>query len=90
VREALALAVGEAAAARAELVDDVKLPAKVARSVKRAVAARERADELHADAQKATVLLARELTHEYGLSVRDAADLLGVSHQRIQQLKTSR
>ena len=88
VREALALAVGDAAAARAELVDDVRLPAKLLRSLKRASAARARADELYADAQKATVLLAKELTHQYGLSVRDAAAMLGVSHQRIQQLKT--
>ena len=69
-------------------MDDVKLPAKLLRSLKRATAARERADELYADAQKATVLLAKELTHQYGLSVRDAAAMLGVSHQRIQQLKT--
>jgi predicted RNase H-like HicB family nuclease len=87
VREALALAIGDAEAARAVLVDDVRLPAAVRRAVKGAASARAKADQLHAAAQEATVALARELTRRHGLSVRDAAQLLGVSHQRIQQLK---
>lgn len=87
VREALALAIGDEAAALARLVDDVRLPIAVKKAVKGAVAARARADELYAEAQEATVVLAKELTRQYGLSVRDAAELLGVSHQRIQQLK---
>jgi predicted RNase H-like HicB family nuclease len=87
VREALALAIGDAEAARAVLVDDVRLPAALRRAVKGAAAARAKADELHAAAQEATTALARELTRRHGLSVRDAAQLLGVSHQRIQQLK---
>lgn len=87
VREALALAIGEAAAARARFVDDVRLPAAVTKAVKSAAATRARAEELQAEAQQVTASLAKELTRQYGLSVRDAAELLGVSHQRIQQLK---
>lgn len=87
VREALALAVGDVAAAQAELVDDVKLPPAVKKAVKEAATIRARADELHAEAREATVSLAKELTRRYGLSVRDAARLLGVSHQRVQQVK---
>jgi predicted RNase H-like HicB family nuclease len=90
VREALSLVVGEAAAERANLVDDVKLPADVKRAVRRAVATRTRADKLQAAAQDATRALVKELTRRYGLSVRDAADLLGVSHQRVQQIKAAR
>lgn len=87
VREALALAIGGAAAARARFVDDVTLPAALKKAVKGAAATRARAEELHAEAQQVTASLAKELTRQYGLSVRDAAELLGVSHQRIQQLK---
>lgn len=87
VREALALAVGDVAAAQAELVDDVKLPPAVKKAVKEAATIRARADQLHAEAREATVSLAKELTRRYGLSVRDAARLLGVSHQRVQQVK---
>ncbi len=87
VREALSLAIGDEAAERAELVDDVRLPANVKRAVRRAVATRARAEKLQAAAQSATRALVKDLTRRYGLSVRDAADLLGVSHQRVQQLK---
>lgn len=90
VREALSLAVGDEAAERAELVDDVRLPADLKRAVRRAVVTRAKADKLQAAAQEATRTLVKELTRRYGLSVRDAADLLGVSHQRVQQLKGAR
>jgi len=90
VREALSLAIGDEAAERADLVDDVKLPAEVKRAVRRAVATRTRAERLQAAAQDATRTLVKELTRRYGLSLRDAADLLGISHQRVQQLKAAR
>jgi len=86
VREALSLAIGDAAAARAEFVDDIKLPADVRRVVKQATAARARLDEVQSKAVAATAAAASVLTRKFGLSVRDAAEMLGVSHQRIQQL----
>ena len=43
-------------------------------------------DEVQSKAVAATAAAASVLTRKFGLSVRDAAEMLGVSHQRIQQL----
>lgn len=86
VREALSLAIGDEAAETAELVDNVKLPPDVRKAVSRARAARSRLESLQDEAQKTTASAARELRRRLGLSVRDVADLLGISHQRVQQL----
>lgn len=47
--------------------------------------AREQAQELERQAQEETRVLAKELK-DAGVSVRDTAEFLGVSHQRIHQL----
>jgi predicted RNase H-like HicB family nuclease len=86
VREALALAVGDAAAEAAELVDQVRLPGETRRLVARATAARSKLDAVQAEAQQSTATAVRELRRRLGLSIRDIADLLGISHQRVQQL----
>jgi predicted RNase H-like HicB family nuclease len=54
-------------------------------SIARAQRARERADEALDRARAAMETAARELTAA-GYSRRDAATLLGISHQRVQQL----
>jgi predicted RNase H-like HicB family nuclease len=84
IREALALYVDDAATA--ELVDDIAVPADLRKAIrdlkkKQAQVLREQteaANELRALAKKL-------LTHEE-LSVRDAAEILGLSHQRVNQL----
>jgi len=86
VREALALAVGDAAADAAEFVDDVRLPGDARKVVARAIAARSKLDAVQAEAQETTATAVRELRKRLGLSVRDIAELLGISHQRVQQL----
>ena len=86
IRDALALFVGTAEAARAELVDEVKLPADARKLVARAASARLKLESLQAEAQEATATAVRDLSKRLGLSVRDIADLLGISHQRVQQL----
>jgi predicted RNase H-like HicB family nuclease len=85
VREALAAWLDRDAGSltiTAELPPDVTL---LARDVSEARHAAERAG---ADAQRATVDAVKRLT-EMGLSRRDAAEVLGISHQRVQQLLAS-
>jgi len=84
IREALALWVDDAD--QAELSFDVRLPREAARSVARARTVRDAADRAQREALDVTRRTATELTRSSRLSIRDAAELLGVSHQRIQQL----
>jgi predicted RNase H-like HicB family nuclease len=70
---------------------DVRLPKNYATLADRAVALRSQADQVHQQAAAATKQAAIQLVKEVGLTVRDAAEILGVSFQRVQQLvgKTS-
>jgi len=84
IREALGLFVE--GASEADLADQVQLPQRVRAAVKlhvqqaqKLVAARERAREATA---RAVSILAEEL----GLSVRDTGAVLGMTHQRVQQI----
>jgi predicted RNase H-like HicB family nuclease len=86
IREALALYVDEAVARKATLVDDVRLGGGVTRVVRRVAAARRKADAVQAKVQQDTRDAVKELTGRLGLSVRDAAEVLGISYQRVQQL----
>ncbi len=86
VREALALAIGDEAAERATLVDDVRVPVAVKRALAALEKARRREVEASAQARKAAVSVVRELTEHLRLSRRDAAALTGYSFQRIHQL----
>ena len=63
----------------------VKLPARVRRITDTARRRRERARGAEAEAAAATRDAARALV-ESGLSRRDAAEVLGLSHQRVDQL----
>jgi len=62
------------------------LPEELARAVADAGATRSQAAELSDRAQKLTAHAARALVSDFGMSVRDAAQLLQVSHQRVHQL----
>jgi hypothetical protein len=69
-----------------DLVEDVQLPEPIKSLVSHARAERKKA---HA-AQQAAVASSRQaagiLVRELNMTLRDAADLLGLSHSRIQQL----
>jgi len=78
VREALGLFVDDAT--RAQLKDEIRLPAEMRRLVVSFQAARERAQRERKQADDAARRLAERLSR------RDAAELLNISHQRVQQL----
>jgi hypothetical protein len=63
-----------------------QLPASVLRAIEKAGAARTQADTAATKAAAAKAAAARALVREVHLSMRDAAELLGLSHQRVQQL----
>jgi predicted RNase H-like HicB family nuclease len=87
IREALALALDDdAAAKRAKLIDDVRLPADARRALEQARAARARLANESKKAQESTARAVRTLLKGMHLSVRDAGDLLGISPQRVHQL----
>jgi hypothetical protein len=82
-RLAEALAAAGVRAARVEL--EVNLPRSTRSKVLQAAQARLRAEQAGGAAQGALRQAAKALTGE-GLSVRDAAALLGISFQRVHQL----
>jgi predicted RNase H-like HicB family nuclease len=84
IREALTLWVDDADSADLEF--DVRLPRELRMEVDRARSARERSAEAQRLAADAVRRAAIDLSRRLGLSRRDTAELLGMSHQRIQQL----
>ena len=88
IREALKLFVSDAKTA--QLQDDVILPSQARRTLSSYRQARQRADRQSALAQASTLQAVRVLTKRLGLSTRDASEILGLSHQRIQQLAHER
>lgn len=84
VREALALWVDDAEAA--QLIEEIRLPARAMRAVKQSRDARREVDVEREKARELTIKAARTLVSDLDLGLRDAADLLGLSHQRVQQL----
>ncbi len=90
IREALSLWLDdEAAAQNAELIDDVRVETIGGKNVVSLLSQvqKERRDleTLRATVTKNTERAAKQLA-KAGLSVRDVGELLGLSHQRVQQL----
>jgi predicted RNase H-like HicB family nuclease len=85
IREAMHLFVNDARSAK--LVDEVKLPATAAKAIRAYTTLRRRADLEDRRAALAARRAVRLLRGgKLKMSARDAARLLGVSHQRVHQL----
>lgn len=85
IREALELFVDDAPVAT--LVDDVKLPPVAAKAIRAYATLRKRADQENRRAMLAARRAVRLLqTGKLKMSARDAANVLGISHQRVHQL----
>ena len=83
IREALSLFVEDAESA--ELVSFYKLPKDVGSALRRAVSIRRKAEALESAAAKQLTEVVAQLRAN-NVSVRDASAMLGLSHQRIQQI----
>ena len=85
IREAMALFVDDAQSAK--VVDDVKLPAMAAKAIRAYATLRKRADQ---EDRRAAIAARRAVRLLQGgklkMSARDAARVLGISHQRVHQL----
>lgn len=85
IREAMELFVGDAQSAK--VVDDVKLPATAAKAIRVYATLRKRADQ---EDRRAAIAARRAVRLLQGgklkMSARDAARVLGISHQRVHQL----
>ncbi len=88
IRDALGLFVKSAE--KAKLTDEIRLPVEVRRKLAKHHALRRRIEQEQTKVQASTVDAARALTDKLGLSVRDAGELLELSHQRVQQLLQQR
>lgn len=85
IRKAMALFVEGARSAK--LIDDVKLPAPASKAIRAYAALRKHADREDRRAALAARRAVRILRGgKLKMSARDAARLLGVSHQRVHQL----
>jgi predicted RNase H-like HicB family nuclease len=88
IREALAVSLDEddrdAIAEAAIFEEDIRLPAKARAAVKRYEKARAKAEAETANLRAAQNDVARTLTEQ--LSLRDAGDLLGLSHQGVRKI----
>jgi predicted RNase H-like HicB family nuclease len=84
IREALSLYVS--GADTAELIEELRLPREVRDALRRNDAARRRLEASRRAAGSATGEAVRTLVEDLNLGLRDAGELLGLSHQRVQQL----
>jgi predicted RNase H-like HicB family nuclease len=87
IREALSLFIANADTV--ELLDDIKLPLNAQKLVRQTIDNRKMVDAANSKFTKTQVKAAEVLIKDLGVSVRDAGEVLGISHQRVAQLLPS-
>lgn len=85
IREALSLYVDEAD--RLELRDEIELPKDIQKTLEKVIEYRDTVEKLQKRSVKTLEKAIKQLSERLKLSTRDQADLLGLSHQRIHQIK---
>jgi hypothetical protein len=73
-------------AKKSELVEDVRLPGTAKKDLERYADARQKAQAEVANLRQATLSVVSTLTGKFGISLRDASSLLGLSRERVRQL----
>lgn len=84
IREALSLFVDDAE--KAILKDEVVLPPNVSDLVETAIENRKRLEAAQIESNRSAKIAAKALTQDHAFGVRDAGEVLGISHQRVHQL----
>lgn len=84
IRDALSLFVPDAHSA--DLVEEISLPPVIRKALQDAATGRQEAKAVRERATEQLTRSARLLVDDMGLSRRDTAEILGISHQRVQQL----
>jgi len=86
IREVLAFLTTARTVRAATLVEDVALPARTRRQLVKLENLRQRQDEIASLRAEVVADLVRDLHESQQLSCRDIAEVMGISHQRVQQL----
>ncbi|MHC4815082.1 MAG: type II toxin-antitoxin system HicB family antitoxin [Planctomycetota bacterium] len=86
IREVLAFLTSGRAARAATLVEDVALPARTRRQLDKLESIRHRQEEIESARAELVADLVHQLHDDQQLSCRDIAEVMGISHQRVQQL----
>ncbi len=85
IREALALYVDNADSV--EFRDEIELPKDIQKTLEKVTEYRDDVEKLQKQSAKEVEKAIKQLSERLKLSTRDQADLLGLSHQRIHQIK---
>ena len=85
IREALALYINDADCV--ELRDEIELPKDIQKTLEKVTEYRDNVAKLQKPSARALEKAINKLSERLNLSTRDQADLLGLSHQRIHQIK---
>jgi predicted RNase H-like HicB family nuclease len=86
IQEALELLLGEEAVKGVQVLEEIRLPDELERAARRAAEARAAAERARQDAKNLVRDAVQQMVNGARISVRDAAELLGMGRQAVQEL----